>query len=154
MKQFPSAKGVRTNVRTLLRCRQSRHLSRNQDFDLLRQRNKQTSSISLKALKLAVFLAGSEFRLRIPFGKRICFPSPSAALKLLCLQSEAPNPSDSGLPCLSVILLLCCQASWDVQIDTPAYHNYTPSSANHSAPSSRPFPPAPQLLSSHSLPAG
>ena len=44
-------------------------LSRNQDFDLLRQRNKQTSSISLKALKLAVFLVGSEFRLRIPFGK-------------------------------------------------------------------------------------
>ena len=63
-------------------------LSRNQDFDLLRQRNKQTSSISLKASKLAVFLAGSEFRLRIPFGKRICFPSPSAASKLLCLQSE------------------------------------------------------------------
>ena len=44
-------------------------LSRNQDFDLLRQKNKQTSSISLKASKLAVFLAGSEFRLRIPFGK-------------------------------------------------------------------------------------
>ena len=63
-------------------------LSRNQDFDLLRQKNKQTSSISLKASKLAVFLAGSEFRLRIPFGKRICFPSPSAASKLLCLQSE------------------------------------------------------------------
>jgi len=36
---------------------------------LLRQKNKQTSSISLKASKLAVFLAGSEFRLRIPFGK-------------------------------------------------------------------------------------
>ena len=64
-------------------------LSRNQDFDLLRQRNKQTSSISLKALKLAVFLVGNEFRLRILFGKRICFPSPSAVSKLLCLQSEA-----------------------------------------------------------------
>ena len=63
-------------------------LSRNQDFDLLRQKNKQTSSISLKASKLAVFLVGNEFRLRIPFGKRICFPSPSAASKLLCLQSE------------------------------------------------------------------
>ena len=33
------------------------------------KKNKQTSSISLKASKLAVFLAGSEFRLRIPFGK-------------------------------------------------------------------------------------
>ena len=44
-------------------------LSRNQDFDLLRQKNKQTSSISLKASKLAVFLVGNEFRLRIPFGK-------------------------------------------------------------------------------------
>ena len=74
----------------LLGCRQSRHLSRNQDFDLLRQRNKQTSSISLKASKpgqyfasqsrlrrrgisspcIAVFLAWSEFRLRIPLGKR------------------------------------------------------------------------------------
>ena len=64
-------------------------LSRNQDFDLFKQKNKQTSSISLKASKLAVFLAGSEFRLRIPFGKRICFPSPSAVSKLLCLQSEA-----------------------------------------------------------------
>ncbi|WP_418405435.1 hypothetical protein, partial [Anaerotignum faecicola] len=40
------------------------------------------SSISLKALKLAVFLVGSEFRLRIPFGKRICFPSPSATSKI------------------------------------------------------------------------
>ena len=38
--------------------------------------------------KLAVFLVGNEFRLRIPFGKRSCFPSPSAASKLLCLQSE------------------------------------------------------------------
>jgi len=26
--------------------------------------------------------------LRIPFGKRICFPNPSATQKLLCLQSE------------------------------------------------------------------
>jgi len=64
-------------------------LSRNQDFDLLRQRNKQTSSISLKALELAVFLVGNEFRLRILFGKRICFPSPSAASKSLCLQSAS-----------------------------------------------------------------
>ena len=88
MKRYKKEKGVRRNCELLLGCRQSRHLSRNQDFDLLRQRNKQTSSISLKALKLAVFLVGSEFRLRIPFGKRICFPNPSAASKLLCLQSE------------------------------------------------------------------
>ena len=59
-------------------CRQSRHLSRNQDFDLFKQKNKQTGSIGLKALKPAVFLVGNEFRLRIPFGKPIRFPNPSA----------------------------------------------------------------------------
>ena len=64
-------------IRSLL-CRQSRHLSRNQDFDLFKQKNKQTGSIGLKALKPAVFLIGNEFRLRIPFGKLIRFPNPSA----------------------------------------------------------------------------
>ena len=58
-----------TLFRVLFRCRQSRPLSRNQDFDLLKQKNKQTGSIGLKALKPAVFLVGNEFRLRIPFGK-------------------------------------------------------------------------------------
>ena len=78
-------------------------LSRNQDFDLLRQKNKQTSSISLKASKLAVFLVGNEFRLRIPFGKRICFPSPSATSELLCLQSETSSVSDE----VSWFLIIC-----------------------------------------------
>ncbi len=50
----------------------------NQDFDLFKQKNKQTGSIGLKALKPAVFLVGNEFRLRIPFGKPIRFPNPSA----------------------------------------------------------------------------
>ena len=78
-------------------------LSRNQDFDLLRQKNKQTSSISLKASKLAVFLVGNEFRLRIPFGKRICFPSPYATSELLCLQSETSSVSDE----VSWFLIIC-----------------------------------------------
>ena len=60
-----------------LGCRQSRHLSRNQDFDLFKQKNKQMGSIGLKALKPTVFLVGNEFRLRIPFGKLVRFPNPS-----------------------------------------------------------------------------
>ncbi len=90
---------------------------------MLKQRNKQTSSISLKALKawqhfasqsrlrrrgisspcITVFLVGSEFRLRIPFGKRICFPSPSATSELLCLQSETSSVSDE----VSWFLIIC-----------------------------------------------
>ena len=109
-------------------------LSRKQVFDLLKQRNKQTSSISLKALKpcqhfasqsrlrrrgisspcITVFLVGSEFRLRIPFGKlltaqegaagKACFAQQSneqfvsQALplpqKILCLQSEKEPCTD------------------------------------------------------------
>ena len=45
---------------------------------MLRQRNKQTSSISLKALKLAVFLEWAKPPLRIPFGTTLRFPNPSA----------------------------------------------------------------------------
>ena len=59
-------------------CRQSRHLSRNQNFDLFKQKNKQTGSGGLKALKPAVFLVGNKFRLRIPVGKLVRFPNPSA----------------------------------------------------------------------------
>ena len=90
---------------------------------MLRQKNKQTSSISLKASKpcqhfasqsrlwrqglsslcITVFLVGNEFRLRIPFGKRICFPSPSATSELLCLQSETSSVSDE----VSWFLIIC-----------------------------------------------
>ena len=69
MREFMSFEGV-DKVDTL---------RRNQDFDELRQRNKQTGLIGKNAFKPAVFLVGSEFLLRIKFGKRIRFPSPSAA---------------------------------------------------------------------------
>ncbi len=45
-------------------------LRQNQDFDEFIQMYKQTSSDGINALKLAVFLSGNEFRLRILFGKR------------------------------------------------------------------------------------
>ena len=54
-------------------------LRQNQDFDELRQKKKQTGSIGKNALKPAVFLGRSKFCLRIPIGKRIRFPNPSAA---------------------------------------------------------------------------
>ena len=75
---------------------------------MLRQRNKQTSSIGLKALKLyqhfaaqsrlrrrglsspciAVFLAGNEFRLRIPFGKPLTAQDGAAGEARFAKQSD------------------------------------------------------------------
>ena len=63
-------------------------LSRNQDFDLFRQRNKQTSSIGLKALKLVVFLAGNKFRLRIPFGEPLTAQDGAAGKARFAEQSD------------------------------------------------------------------
>ena len=62
---------------------------RNPDFDELIQLQKQTGSISKNALKPAVFLGRNEFWLRIPLGKRSCFPNPSAIQKSICLQFAA-----------------------------------------------------------------
>ena len=117
-------------------------LSRNQDFDLLRQKNKQTSSISLKASKLAVFLVGNEFRLRIPFGKRICFPSPSATSELLCLQSETSSETDE----VSWFLIICllffvrfCRSVRQIPLSpmlprAPAYPSQAPPEAPRAPP--------------------
>ena len=63
-------------------------LSRNQDFDLFKQKKKQTCSGGRNAWKPAVFLGGNQFRLRVPFGKTLRFPNPSAARKLFCLKFE------------------------------------------------------------------
>ena len=62
---------------------------RNPDFDELIQLQKQTGSISKNALKPAVFLGRNEFCLRIPLGKRSCFPNHSAIQKSICLQFAA-----------------------------------------------------------------
>ncbi len=109
------------------RCRQSRHLSRNQDFDLFRQRNKLTSSSGLKALKLcqhfasqsrlrrrglsppciAVFLAGNEFRLRIPFGKPLTAQDGAAGKARFAKQSDE-NSFPKPLRDVKIILSTVC----------------------------------------------
>ncbi len=48
------------------------------EFWRVRQMYKQIGSSGINALKPTVFLDGSEFRLRILFGKPFGFPNPSA----------------------------------------------------------------------------
>ncbi len=61
-------------------------LRRNPNFDELKQMNKQTGSIGKNASKPAVFLGRNKFCLRIPLGKRLCFPNLSAIRKSVSLQ--------------------------------------------------------------------
>ena len=52
--------GLNRRVQTVLRCRQSRPLSRNQDFDLLKQKNKQMRSGGGKHLETPCFPRGGK----------------------------------------------------------------------------------------------
>ncbi len=63
---------------------------------MFRQKNKQMSSIGLKASKLSVFLAGSEFRLRIPVGNLLTAQEGAAGKARFAKQSDEtrfPSPS-------------------------------------------------------------
>ena len=57
---------------------------------MFRQKNKQAGSIGGKALKLAVFLGGNKFRLRIPFGKLLTAQEGAAGVACFAQQSNEP----------------------------------------------------------------